>query len=120
MTDRVMRRHIEIKDGDRTVAAAVVSASSEAGGASRASLHAWSGHVSPGSRARLVDTILDLPEVQESGRLEVSVPIGDSESLERFRQRCANVSLRAAGATALLDATGIPPVPVPAPAPEPG
>lgn len=111
MTDRVLRRHIEIKDGDRTVAAAIVSASVEVGGPSRASLYPWSGHVSPGSRARLVDTILDLPEVQESGRLEVSVPIGDSESLDRFRQRCANVSTRAAGSTALLDATPLPSVP---------
>lgn len=122
MTDRVMRRHIEIKDGDRTVAAAIVSASQEAGGPARASLHPWSGHVSPGSRARLVDTILDLPEVQEGGRLEVSVPLGDSESLDRFRQRCADVSMRAAGSTALLDATPLPPVPaMPAvPAQEPG
>jgi hypothetical protein len=109
MTDRVTRRHIEIKDGDNTVAAADVSIPAEDDGASRAALHASSGHVAPGSRAKLVDSVLDLPEVQDGRRLEATVPLGDGESLDRFRERCDDVSTRPAGSTALLDATPIPP-----------
>src|SRR5580693_1414819 len=45
------------------------------------------GHVPPGSRARLVDTVMDLPEVQASARLEATVPLGDTGLLERLRQR---------------------------------
>jgi hypothetical protein len=118
MTDRVSRRHIEVKDGDRTVAAADVSAPEETGGAARASLRAEAGHVAPGSRAKLVDSVLDLPEVQEGGRLEATVPIGDGESLDRFRERCDDVSTRAAGASALLDASPARPEPPPEPAGE--
>jgi hypothetical protein len=105
MTDRVTRRHVEIKEGDRTVAAADVSMPEEGDGAARASLHASSGHVAPGRRAELVDRVLDLPEVRDGSRLEASVPIGDGESLDRFRERCDDVTTRAAGSSALLDAT---------------
>ena len=112
MTDGT-RRHIEIKDGDSTVAAADVSIPAENDGASRASLHASSGHVAPGSRTRLVDSVLDLPEMHDGRRLEVTVPLGDGESLDRFRERCDDVSTWPAGSTALLDATTIPPAPEP-------
>jgi hypothetical protein len=60
MTDRVTRRHVEIKDGDSTVAAADVATPVASEGPARASLHATSGHVAPGSRTRLVDGVLDL------------------------------------------------------------
>jgi hypothetical protein len=105
MSDRVTRRRVEVKVGDITVAAADVSLPAEPGAVPRASLHASSGHVPPGSRAALVDGVLDLPEVQDGSRLEATVPLGDGESLDRFRERCANVSTRAAGCTALVDAT---------------
>ena len=64
MTDPFTCRHVEIKDDKQTVAAAQVTASRQAGGTVRASLHAASGHVAPGTRARLVDAVLDLPEVR--------------------------------------------------------
>jgi hypothetical protein len=48
--------------------------------------------------------VLDLPQVQESTRLEVAFPLGDSESLHRFQERCEDVSTRPAGWSALLDA----------------
>jgi hypothetical protein len=47
---------------------------------------------------------MDLPDVQESARLEAAVPLGDSETLERLRERSENAATRAAGASALLDA----------------
>jgi hypothetical protein len=115
MTDRVTRRHIEIKEGDSTVAAADVATPAESEGPARASLHATSGHVAPGSRARLVDGVLDLPEVHDGRRLEATVPLGDGESLDRLRERCDDVSTRPAGSTALLDGTPVPPEPGPEP-----
>ena len=97
-------QHIEVGDDDRTVATAEVTTSEESGGTARASLRAESGHITPGRRARLVDAVLDLPQVQESTRLEVAFPVGDSESLHRFQERCEDVSTRSAGWSAFLDA----------------
>jgi hypothetical protein len=104
MTNPENSRHVEVRDDDRMVAAAEVAASGEAGGTARASLHAESGHVPPGKRTDLVDAVMDLPEVQASARLEAAVPIGDSESLERLRQRTEQPATRQAGSTALVDA----------------
>jgi uncharacterized phage protein gp47/JayE len=104
MTNPDTSRHIEVKDGSQTVAAAEVAASQEAGGTVRASLHAASGPVPSGSRASLVDAVMDLPEVQASARLEATVPLGDSESLERLRERTEDPVTRSAGSTALVDA----------------
>jgi hypothetical protein len=103
MTDREDARRVEIKDGDQTVAAAEVS--QRPGGTARASLHAASGHVAPGRRADLVDAVVDSPEVQESSRLEATIPLGDSESLDRLRERTEETTTRPAGSTALVDAS---------------
>jgi hypothetical protein len=97
-------RHVEIKDGDQTVAAAEVTTSQEADGTAQASLHAASGHIAPGSRASLVDAVMDLPEVQASAQLKATVPLGDGESLERLRERTDDTAARPAGSTALVDA----------------
>jgi hypothetical protein len=103
--DHVTRRHIEIKDGDATVAAADVSTPEEEQAPSRASLRAASGHVTPGRRSELVDSVLDLPEVRTGRRLEAAVPLGDTESLDRLRDGLDDVSTRPAGSTALVDGT---------------
>ncbi len=47
---------------------------------------------------------LDLPELQGSTHLEATVPLGDAESLQRLRERTDNLTTRAAGASALIDA----------------
>ena len=108
MTDPDTSRHIEIRDGDRTIAAAKVMTCEEAAGIARVWLHAAPGHVRPGRRASLVDAVMDLPEVQASARLEATVPLGDTELLERLRQRTYDAVTRPAGCTALVDAA-IPP-----------
>jgi len=95
-------RRVEVKDGDQTIAAAEVA--EHAGGTIRTSLHPSSGPTPPGSRADLVDAVMDLPEVQASSRLEATVPLGDTESLERLRDRTDDAVTRPAGSTALLDA----------------
>jgi hypothetical protein len=104
MTDPDTSRHVEIKDGDQTVAAAEVTTSRQAGGTAQASLHAASGHIAPGSRASLVDAVMDLPEVAQSARLKAAVPLGDTESLWRLRERTDDTVTRPAGSTALVDA----------------
>jgi hypothetical protein len=104
MTNPDTSRHIEIKDGDQTVAAAEVTTSQEAGETVQVSLHAASGHIAPGTRASLVDAVMDLSEVQDSARLKAAVPLGDSESLGRLRERTEDADTRAAGSTALLEA----------------
>ena len=119
MADPSRPQHIEIKDGDETVAAAEVTTSQEPGGTAQASLHAAPGHIAPGSRASLVDAVMDLPEVQASEHLQATVPLGDAESLDRLRERTDDATTRPAGSTALLDAN-IPPDGEPGSGQEPG
>jgi hypothetical protein len=108
MTNPDASRHVEVRDGDRTIAAAEVTTAEGAEGTARTSLHAPSGHSAPGSRASLVDAVMDLPEVRASTRLEATVPLGDGEALDRLRERTEDAVTRPAGSTALLDAR-IPP-----------
>jgi hypothetical protein len=119
MTSPDRSRHVEVKDGDRTVAAAEVTTSDNAGGTVRASLLPSSGPALPGSRAGLVDAVMDLPEVQASSRLEATVPLGDADSLQRLRERTGDTVTRPAGSTALVDAD-IPPGSPAGPGQEPG
>ena len=104
MTDHAEHRNVEVSDADRIVASAQVTASPDAATSARASLHAESGHLPTGSRARLVDAVLDLPELHGSTHLEATVPLGDSESLQRLRERTDDMTTRAAGSSALVEA----------------
>ena len=119
MTSPDKSRHVEVKDGDQTVAAAEVTALDSAEGTVRASLLPSSGFTPPGSRASLVDAVMDLPEVQASSRLEATVPLGDADSLRRLRERTEATVTRPAGSTALVDAD-IPPGRPADPGREPG
>ena len=114
MTKPETPRHVEIKDeSDRTVAEALVTTDRGPAGTVRTSMHAKNERVRPGDRSSLVDAVMDLPEVQTSDRVEASVPYGDSESLQRLRERTDDAQTRVAGATALLDAN-VPSAPGPA------
>jgi hypothetical protein len=108
MTSPDKSRRVEVRDGDQTVAAAEVTTADHAGGTVRTSLLPSSGHTPPGSRASLVDAVMDQPEVRAGARLEATVPLGDAESLERLRERTQDAVTRPAGSTALVDAD-IPP-----------
>jgi hypothetical protein len=70
----------------------------------RATLHIETCHVPPGTRARLVDAVLEVPEVAARSRLQVALPLGDTEILERVRERCERTQTRAAGVTCLVEA----------------
>ncbi len=104
MTNPDPPRHVEVKDGDRVVAAAEVTTAKGPEGTARTSLHAMSPDIPAGHRANLVDAVMDSPEVQESTRLEATIPLGDGEMLKRLRQRTTDAVTRPAGSTALLDA----------------
>jgi hypothetical protein len=97
-------RHVEIKDeNDRSVAAAEVTTARGPEGTVRVSVHA-DAYARTGCRASLVDTVMDLPEVRASERVEAAVPYGDGESVQRLRERTEDAQARAAGSTTLLDA----------------
>lgn len=102
MTDRDQPR-VSIDDEDgRCVAAADIEVVE--GSAVRASLHVESGHLPVGTRARLVDAVLDAPEVSSRQHVQVALPLGDTEMLDRVRERCDLDEVRAAGATCLVEA----------------
>jgi hypothetical protein len=103
MNRKIRRIRVDIEIDGRAVAAADVEQHDEPG-VVRAALHVEPGVPPPGSRARLVDTILNLPEVHTQRRLEATLPIGETEILQRLRERCDSVQTRPAGATCLVDA----------------
>jgi hypothetical protein len=70
----------------------------------RSAMHVESGHLPAGSRTRLVDAVLDDPQVSAAPHLAASVPIGDTELLHRLHERARSVEVRAVGATALVEA----------------
>jgi len=69
-----------------------------------ADLHVEAGHLPVGTRTRLVDAVLDQPTAAPGTRLQLTLPAGDGEILNRLRERCHNVETRVAGSTCL--ATG--------------
>jgi len=104
MAERELHRHLEISDRHGTVASADVTITQQTARTARASLRATAGHLAPGVRARLVDAVLDLPELHGGAHLEAAFPLGDSETLGRLRERCTDVTTHPAGVTALLEA----------------
>jgi hypothetical protein len=104
MGEHELYRHLEISDSHGAVASADVTITQHNVRNARVSLRAAAGHLSPGVRARLVDAVLDLPELHDGAHLEAAFPLGDGETLLRLRERCTDVTTHPAGATALLDA----------------
>ena len=78
-------QHITIEDDGRVLAEADVRAEPDV---VRAALRVEAGHLPPGTRARLVDAVLDIPDAQPGTRVVVTLPAGDAEFLERIRERC--------------------------------
>jgi hypothetical protein len=103
MTPERKVRHVEVSEGGHVVAAADVQPLADPS-VVRASLHIEAGHVPVSTGARLVDAVLDLPETKEGGKLEVTLSLGDAESLDRLRARCEDVEVRPAGSSCLVDA----------------
>ena len=70
----------------------------------RASLHVNPGHLPAGTRARLVDAGLDDPDVACRRQVQFTLPLGDTEMLDRLRERGVLTAFRAAGSTCLVEA----------------
>jgi hypothetical protein len=97
-------RVVEIADLGQLIATAEVETSPETHGTAHVSFHAAAGHLPVGTRSRLVDAVLALPEVERSDQLQATVPIGDAESLMRLGERMHDMHVHAAGCTAIVDA----------------
>jgi hypothetical protein len=95
---------IEIEAEGRTVASAEVHAPAD-DGVLHSDLHAESGQLPPGTRSRLVDAVLDSSSRQQAERLVATMPKGDTEMLDRVRERCDDVEAHAAGSTKIVEAT---------------
>jgi hypothetical protein len=108
MTRSDDRTTIELRENGRMLAAADVRPAEEPG-VVRSDLHVESGQLPEGTRTRLVDAVLDLPQVDEAQRLVATMPISDTEMLDRVRERADDVQARAAGATKIVEARLEPP-----------
>ncbi len=98
---------ITIDDDGRTTAQAEVTPPDEEGVA-RSAMHVESGQLPPGTRARLVDAVIDDPAVADASRLVATMPAGDAELVDRIRERADSVEVRATGATKFV-AADLPP-----------
>jgi hypothetical protein len=67
-------------------------------------MHVESGHLPTGTRTQLVDAVLDLPQVSSAERIVATMPISDTEMLDRVRERADDVQARPAGATKIVEA----------------
>jgi hypothetical protein len=101
-------QHIVIEDDGRLLAEAVVESHP---GLVDAMLRVESGHIAPGTTARLVDAVLDLIRMPPGTALEMTFPTGQAEMLEQIRTRCPDMTTRVAGVSCRLHTT----VPRPAP-----
>ena len=103
MTRSADRPTIRIETNGRTLATAEVHGPDVAG-LVHTDLHVESGHLPPGTGARLVDAVLAHPDVDHADRMVATMPLGDVEMLQRVRERCDDVATHAAGATKLVEA----------------
>ena len=94
---------ILIQEDGRTVASAEVHPTREPG-LVHSDMHVESGQLPGGTRTRLVDAVLEHPQVDGAERLVATMPLGDTEMLDRVRERCDDVEARAAGSTKLVEA----------------
>src|ERR1700754_4487560 len=70
----------------------------------RASLHVSAGPLPVGTRTRLVDAVFDDPDVRSRRQVQVTLPLGDTEILDRVRERGLIATFRAAGSPCRLGA----------------
>ena len=103
MTDRHTHQYVRAGHGDLAVFAELIT-SVDAHDGARIVVHAKSGHVAPGIRGELIDAVLDLSAIHSNGDLAATVPLGDAESLLRLQERCVDLTVHAAGSTAIVDA----------------
>jgi hypothetical protein len=94
-------QRITVEEDGRMLAEALVRADPPS---VHADFHVESGQLPVGTRTRLVDAVLDDSSGEDAAELTATLPAGDGEILNRLRERCDDLQLRAAGASTL--ATG--------------
>lgn len=104
MAEQAEHTTVVMSDAGKLVTSAEVTTTDDAEMVAHASLHAEAGHLPLGSRAKLVDAVLDLPAVQASKHLEATLALGDFESMHRLDERTTGMTTRAAGSSALVEA----------------
>jgi hypothetical protein len=102
-TSSVRESSVQILADGRVLADADVHPTDDTG-VVHSELHVASGHVPMGTRSRLVDAVLEHPEVDKARRLVATMPISDTEMLDRVRERTDEVEMHAAGATKIVEA----------------
>lgn len=96
-------RTVELRDENGTLtASAVVRAGWDGEGVST-TLHVEPGHLPLDTRARLVELLLDQPEINPGTALTVVVPAGDGELIEELTRRTVDTSSRRVGATTIIE-----------------
>ena len=75
----------------------------EGAAAARASLHVEGGHRAPGTGAKLVNAVLETPQVQEAGAIVTAVPKGEGEAIAQVQERLPSASTRSAGSTVIVE-----------------
>ena len=93
-------QHVAIEEDGRVLAEATLRREANQKTV-HADLHVEAGHLPVGTRARLVDAVLDQPAAEAGTRLEATLPAGDGEILGRLRERCDDLEARSAGASTL-------------------
>ena len=94
---------VEIQEGGHLLASAEVTLTDDPA-VVHSEMHVEAGHLPPGTRGRLVDAVLEHPAVGRADRLVATMPLGDTEMLDRVRERSDAVETRAAGATKIVEA----------------
>ena len=96
-------QHITVTDDGQILAEATIRTATHRPSV-HADLHVEAGHLPVGTRTRLVDAVLDSAAAGPGSHLQVTLPAGDGEILDRLRERCDDLQIRSAGASCL--ATG--------------
>ena len=94
---------IEIEVDGHVAASAQISATSDPD-VVRSAMHVDSGNLPAGTRTRLVDAVLDDPQVAAASHLAACMPASDTEMLAHLRERAGTVEVRGMGSTKLVDA----------------
>jgi hypothetical protein len=94
---------VSIQVDGHTLAAADIRPAEEPG-VVRSAMHVESGQLPAGTRAALVDAVLEHPAVGSAEKLVATMPISDTEMIDRVRERTDGVEARATGATKIVEA----------------
>ena len=98
---------VRVQADGRVLAEADIRRTGEPGVVASA-MHVESGHLPVGTGTRLVDAVLEQALLDEAELLVATMPINDTEMLDRVRQRSDEVATRAAGATKIVEARLVP------------